>query len=350
MRNTRLFGRVVRVARPPLPLRQFLPNARRDRAAEGGQNSLLQRSDSLRRVAAAIMERFAPTFVIVDDAGQTLFFSSGTGTYLQPAAGPPNRDIVAMARPGLRSDLRAALHRAKETGQRVVRDRIAVQVNGGSRMISLAVEQINEGNETAYGIVFTDRGSVRGEHDSAVAADQESQDATVRQIEKELQETKERLQSTIEELETANEEFRSSNEELLSVNEELQSTNEELETSKEELQSVNEELQTVNNELSMNIDELDRANADLNNLLQSTHIATRVLDRRLIIRRSTQAVTALFTLGPNDRVRPLTDVVSRIDYPNLEEDMRLVCSGAEVVERSVSVAVGAGHFLARILP
>ena len=154
-----------------------------------------------------------------------------------------------MARPGLRADLRTAFHRAKETGRRVVRDRIAVQINGGTQMVSLAVEPVGEAKETAYGIVFIDRGPIRTEQETATARP-DVDDATIRQIEQELQDTKERLQSTIEELETANEEFRSSNEELLSVNEELQSTNEELETSKEELQSVNEELQTVNNELS----------------------------------------------------------------------------------------------------
>jgi two-component system CheB/CheR fusion protein len=231
-----------------------------------------------------------------------------------------------------------------------VRERIAVQINGGTQLISLAVEPISEGNEIAYGIVFIDRGPARTEGEEATAARSESDDATVRQIENELQETKERLQSTIEELETANEEFRSSNEDLLSVNEELQSTNEELETSKEELQSVNEELQTVNNELSMKIDELDRANSDLNNLFQSTQIATIFLDRDLVIRSFTPAVTTLFNLIVNDRGRPLTDIVSRIDYPDLERDMRRVCGGDEVAERSVSVTGGNGHYLARILP
>ncbi|MBV9200105.1 MAG: PAS domain-containing protein [Alphaproteobacteria bacterium] len=350
-RKNRIFRRRDLISRPPLPLRQFLPNARREPGTEDGQNAFLQRSDTVRKLAATVVERFAPTFVIVDEAGQTLFFSSGTGKYLQPAAGPPNRDIVAMARPGLRADLRAALHRAKETGERVVRERIAVQINGGLQMISLAVERVLEGNETAYGIVFTDRGPIRSDEDVAGASRPvgEGEDATVRQIEKELQETKERLQSTIEELETANEEFRSSNEELLSVNEELQSTNEELETSKEELQSVNEELQTVNNELSIKIDELDRANADLNNLFQSTQVATIFLDRNLLIRSFTPAVTKLFNLIPNDRGRPLTDIVSRIDYPDLEHDMRRVCRGAEVAERSVKVSGGNGHYLARIL-
>ena len=351
-RKNRIFRRRDLVARPPLPLQQFLPQIRREGATgpEENNSGLLQRSDALRRAANTIVEHFAPSFVIVDETGQTIFFSSGTGKYLQPAAGPPNRDIVAMARPGLRADLRAALHRVKETGQRVVRDRIQVQINGGIQTVSLTVEPIVEGKDIAYGVVFTDRGPIAAQDETPRTERTEGQDTTVQLIEKELQETKERLQSTIEELETANEEFRSSNEELLSVNEELQSTNEELETSKEELQSVNEELQTVNHELNSKIEELDRANSDLNNLFQSTQIATIFLDRNLEIRSFTPAVTKLFNLIPSDHGRPLTDIVSRIDYPDLEQDMRRVCAGEAVGERSVSQLSGTNYYLARILP
>jgi two-component system, chemotaxis family, CheB/CheR fusion protein len=348
-RRNRIFRRPDLVARPHLPPQQFLPLSRREAAGtKEGQSGLLQRSDVLRRVANTIVEHFAPAYVIADETGQTLYFSSGTGKYLQPAAGPPNRDVVAMARPGLRAGLRAAFRRAKETGQRVVRDRIAVQVNGGIQMVCLAVQPVNEGKETAYGIVFIDRGAIR-EDETADPEHPETQDTTVQRIEKELQETKERLQSTIEELETANEEFRSSNEELMSVNEELQSTNEELETSKEELQSVNEELHTVNQELSSKIDELDRANSDLNNLFQSTQIATIFLDRDLVIRSFTPPATDLFNVIPGDRGRPLTDLVGRIEYPELRNDISAVFGG-EVIERAVRLVEGKGHYLARILP
>jgi PAS domain-containing protein len=100
---------------------------------------------------------------------------------------------------------------------------------------------------------------------------------------------------------------------MVSVNEELQSINEELETSKEELQSVNEELRTVNLELSGKVEELDRANADLRNLFDSTQVATVFLDRHLVIRSFTPAVTAIFNLVAADRGRPLTDFASRLD-------------------------------------
>jgi two-component system CheB/CheR fusion protein len=346
----RVFRRRDLVARSPVPFRHFVPHTgRRDTTSVVGDGQGLNRPDLLRKAANTIVEQFAPAYVIVDESGQALYYSAGTGKYLQAAAGPPNRDIIAMARPGLRPDLRALLHQAKQAGRRVTRSGIAVQVNGGVLTISLAVEPIKEDSETAYGIVFIDRGPIETEHESANSEIPESRDITVRQIEKELNETKERLQSTIEELETANEEFRSSNEELLSVNEELQSANEELETSKEELQSVNEELQTVNNELRSKIDELDRVNSDLTNLFQSTQIATVFLDRDLVIRNFTPAVTKLFSLIPGDRGRPLTDITSRIDYPELESDIKTVFAG-EVIERPVGLASGQGHYLARILP
>ncbi|MBV8334462.1 MAG: hypothetical protein JO358_03230, partial [Alphaproteobacteria bacterium] len=189
-RKNRVFRRRDLVARPPLPLQQFLPHSRRAVAgSDERQSGLMQRSDMLRRVANTIVEHFAPTYVIVDESGETLYFSSGTGKYLQPAAGPPNRDIVAMARQGLRADLRTALLRAKETGQRAVRDRIQVQINGGVQIISIAVEPVTEGRETAYGIIFIDRCPIKAHEETSDARNLENPDTTVQEIERELQET-----------------------------------------------------------------------------------------------------------------------------------------------------------------
>ena len=350
-KKNRIFQRRELGGRPSLPLEQFLPyGSQGGSAPAANQNPLSRRSDMLGKIANTILERFAPVHVIVDEDGQALLFSAGTGKYLQAAAGPPDRDIVAMARPGLRAELRAALRQAKQSGRRATRDRVAVQINGGIQMIGLEVEPIRGGNETVYGVVFIDTGPI-GAPDKKGNADRlPGEHAAVRQLETELHETKERLQSTIEELETANEEFRSSNEELLSVNEELQSSNEELETSREELQSVNEELQTVNTELSHKIEELDRANSDLQNLFQSTEIPTIFLNRNLVIRTFTPPVTKIFNLIPGDRGRPLTDIVSRVDYPDLESDIGAVFDHGEAIERSVSLTGGKAHYLTRVLP
>ena len=255
----------------------------------------------LQKVANTVVEHFAPAYVIVNGSGEALYFSAGTGKYLQAAAGPP----TAMSS-RWRARVCAPIYVRRCTWPSNRAGRSCASGSRPDRMaalqtISLAVEPISEGSEIAYGVVFIDRGPTRMQDESANAAALAGEDATSSRSRRQLQETEERLQATIEELETANEEFRSSNEELVSVNEELQSTNEELETSKEELQSVNEELQTVNNELNSKIEELDRANSDLTNLFRSTQIATIFLDRNLVIRSFTPAVTKLFNLIAGDR-------------------------------------------------
>ncbi len=160
----------------------------------------------------------------------------------------------------------------------------------------------------------------------------------------------EELQSFVEEHQTALEELRSSNEELHSVNEEMQSSNEELETSKEELQSLNEELHTVNARLTEKIEELDRANSDLRNLFDSTEIATVFLDRHLIIRSFTHAIATLYNLIPSDQGRPLTDIVSRLNYHGLREDVAFVLSTLEPLERRITRVDRSVHYIMRILP
>lgn len=166
----------------------------------------------------------------------------------------------------------------------------------------------------------------------------------------ELRDTQVQLQSVTEEHGTAVEELRSANEELHSVNEEVQSTNEELETSKEEIQSVNEELHTVNAQLSEKVEELDRTASDLKNLFDSTEVATVFLDRHLVIRGFTPAVSGIYNLIPSDQGRPLTDIVSHLRYDGLREDVRTVLDTLEPLERQVTRDDGGIHYIMRILP
>jgi two-component system CheB/CheR fusion protein len=172
----------------------------------------------------------------------------------------------------------------------------------------------------------------------------------VEALERALVETRDQLQSLGEEHSTAVEELRSANEELHSVNEELQSTIEELETSKEEIQSVNEELHTVNIQLSEKVDELDHANSDLKNLFDSTEVATVFLDRHMVIRGFTPAVSSIYNLIPSDQGRPLTDIVSRLRYDGLRRDVQTVLDKLEPLERQVTRDDGKVHFIMRVLP
>ncbi len=125
-------------------------------------------------------------------------------------------------------------------------------------------------------------------------------------------------------METSQEELRSVNEELQSNNEELQSTNEELTTSKEEMQSLNEELITVNAELQNKVEELSQTSNDMINLMNATEIAVIFLDNDLNILRYTQPLTRIMHIIQADIGRPVTHLVSNLQYEDLERDVRQV--------------------------
>ena len=171
----------------------------------------------------------------------------------------------------------------------------------------------------------------------------------IREIEQELRSTKEYLQTTIEELETSNEELKSSNEELQSTNEELQSTNEELDTSREELQSTNEELRTVNAEHQQKIDELSKAYDDLNNLLGATEVATLFLDHDLRIRRFTPATRKIFRLIDRDIGRPIDDISTTLQHPDLLADVRSVLETLIRIDKEVESTDGEWYHM-KIVP
>ena len=297
--------------------------------------------------ASRVLERFAAPYVVVSEDGNLAHYSSHVGDILQPALGPPSRSVFNMIKGSLRHSARAALRTAVESG-RTVEQKVAPEA-GGSRSVTLIVEPLpGQEPDRPFLIVFKENGSA--EAGPVQAADDIGIQSLTTELERENRDLREQLQSLGEEHETALEELRSANEELHSTNEELQSTNEELETSKEEIQSVNEELQTVNAQLSTKVDELNRANSDLRNLFESTRVATVFLDQHMVIRAYTPEVGSIYNLIPTDRGRPLTDIVTRLDYNTLRDDVHNVISTLEPLERRVSRQDGTAHYLLRILP
>jgi two-component system CheB/CheR fusion protein len=304
-----------------------------------------------RAVETQVLERFAPAHVVVNRDGDVLYYSARTGKYLEPTAGTPSRQILTMARKGLRLDLRTTLRQAMETETRVVREGLSVEGEDGRlQTVTLTIEPLSERteDERLFLIIFHDIGPMLSKAEASQRAATLDEDAL--HLENELRDTRERLQSVIEEYETALEELKSSNEELVSVNEELQSTNEELEASKEELQSLNEELHTINAELNAKVEALDRANNDLKNLFDSTRVATVFLDKSLAIRTYTPEVSQIFNILPGDYGRPLTDLAGRISLPSLAEDVRAVLADGNIRERAIEHGETSTFYLLRIAP
>jgi len=327
------------------PTTREVPSGADMRRAPGAMASNLRQA-----VESRVLERFAPAHVVINREGDILHYSARTGKYLEPAPGLPNRQLVAMARRGLRLDLRNALREAMQSRRPVKRERVSVEIDDRVQLIDIVVEPLGDNpRDPLFLVMFQDLGPLTPAN--LPSPDDNIRDLPAQHLEQELRDTRERLQATVEEYESAVEELKSSNEELQSMNEELQSTNEELETSKEELQSVNEELQTVNSELNVKVEEVDRANADLRNVFESTQIATIFLDHHMVIRSFTPAVTGIFNLISSDRGRPLTDIVNHLaDTGDLKRDIQSVLENGNPVDRRVHCSDGSAHYLMRILP
>jgi two-component system CheB/CheR fusion protein len=336
----RIFQKQESIARAPIALP--LGDVGRPRVDIGKQLATEDLHWS-RRLERIILRRYTPACVVVNESGDALYFSGGISRFLEQPMGSPDTNVVNMAGEDLRIPLRAALHKAFSTRERVVQRQLQVEGNSAAVYVDLSVEPLTEIKDTVLFMVMItdsppDAGTPAGDKPALDASSEE----VIRHLEKELQAAREHAQAMLEELE-------SSNEELSSANEEFQSTNEELETSKEELQSFNEELETVNFELNRKVSELDTANSDLQNLLNSTQIATVFLDTELNVRNFTPAAAGMFRLIGSDIGRPLTDLAGQLTDVDLAQDAKEVLRSLSVREKQVAGTDGR-YYQQRILP
>ena len=291
-----------------------------------------------------MLQNYAPAAVLVNVAGDILYINGRTGKYLEPAAGKANWNIHAMAREGIQHEISLALKRAQTQVDPVHILNLTVGSNGSTQTLDLTVQAIAKPKILCdlLMVVFTDViRPAKPPRRTAGAAEKE--------IQGELQETQQEVRTLRDQMQSSQEELKSTNEELQSTNEELQSTNEELTTSKEEMQSMNEELQSVNNELQSKVDDLSWTNNDMKNLLNSTEVATVFLDDQLNVRRFTVHATHLFKLIQSDLGRPLSDIVTELDYAELQQDATEVLKTLVFIEKQVQ-AKGRRWFKVRVMP
>jgi two-component system, chemotaxis family, CheB/CheR fusion protein len=282
----------------------------------------------------ALLERHVPATVLIDPHYRVLYFRGPTEDYLGPPSGEPTYNLLAIARPGLRTTLRSAIRRALDDKQEVA---VYARVRRGDalqpvQVVVTPLRNRSDGGPSRLMVSFLGRADTVD-----VAPPAELAVLNEGQLQAELESAREDLRLSMEQMETSNEELKASNEEIRSINEELQASNEELETSKEELQSLNEELNTVNNQLQAKVGELEQRTDDLNNLLNSSDVATLFLDRNLCIRWLTPSMKALLSLLPTDIGRPISHFAQRFRGGELVEDVRSVLerlqpADAEVVD------------------
>ena len=292
----------------------------------------------------ALLEEFSPAAVLVNEQGDVVYISGSVGKYLEPASGKANWNIHVMARPAIRAQIASALRQALQKRGRIELPGLRLG-DDAQFTLDVTVKAMQEPKSMAGLVMIVFRegnmhpASRRGRSVGA-------KDATPA---KELQRCEDEIHALRQEMSASAEELQAANEELQSTNEELQSANEELTTSKEESQSMNEELQTVNAELQTKLDDLALAQSDMQNLLNSTDIATLFLDSALNVRRYTDRTTRIIHLREGDIGRPLTDMASTLVYPQLNDDAKETLRTLTFTERQITTTDGL-WFMVRIKP
>ena len=293
-----------------------------------------------------LLQSFAPAAVLVNDGGDIVYISGRTGRYLEPAAGKANWNIHVMARPSIRAQLAVALRTALRE-KRSVELRALRLDDDAIAAIDITVHAIAQPKslEGMAMIVFRDviaapgRGGRRAKSPGTVDPG----------VTEELLRSREEINALRNEMRASQEELQAANEELQSTNEELQSANEELMTSKEEAQSMNEELQTINAELQTKLDDLALAQSDMQNLLNSTDIATLFLDNQLNVRRYTEQIARVIHLREGDIGRPLSELATTLQYPELNGDVEETLRTLAFSEKQIATSDGR-WFTVRIMP
>ncbi|MCX6251976.1 MAG: PAS domain-containing protein [Bacteroidetes bacterium] len=298
-----------------------------------------------------LLQHFAPASALVNEKGNILYMTGQIGKYLEPVAGKANLNIYAMACEGLNQELPGAFRKAMQTFDPVTVQNIKIVANGETRFVDVTVQRI-ESPDSMRGMVMVVFADVPAlvEHDAMnPKTGKRRSTGKQKELEIKLQRSYEDAQSIKEEMQATQEELTSTNEELQSSNEELQSTNEELTTSREEMQSMNEEMQTVNAELQRKVSNFVQINSDMENLLNSTEIASLFLDKDLKIRRFTDNVINIIKIRKGDIGRPFTDLATDLHYPEIVSHARQVLKTLISVENSITT-VDNRCFSVRIMP
>jgi two-component system CheB/CheR fusion protein len=293
-----------------------------------------------------VIENYAPASVLINLKFECLYSLGPTDRYLRVAPGHPTQNLLAMARPNIRTKLRSAIQQAGQDKAPIIVAGGETVRNGESQSFNIAVQPVLFVGNDLFLICFIDAPKQHKRSNSTTASEDLS---GIAEIQQELDATRAELQAAIRNLEISSEEQKAINEDALSDNEEFQSTNEELRTSKEELQSLNEELTALNSQLQETLDRQRTTSNDFQNVLYSTDVATLFLDTELKIRFFTPATKSLFNVIPSDVGRSISDLHSLVSDDALANDARTVLNTLAPIEQEIETRAGA-CYLRRILP
>lgn len=292
-----------------------------------------------------LLEEHAFTGVLIDQNFEVKQAIGNFKNYIDFPDSGLNFNLLKIVSPDLGIAISVAVRKAiKDNDTTVMRGVTVRNEKGEKRFVNITVKPYlrqSTFDQPFLFIVLNDGEKKEGAFGSKDIARSALEYDRMHELERELKENRENLQTVIEELESTNEELQSSNEEMVSTNEELQSTN-------EELQSLNEELHTVSAEHQLKIKELVDLNDDMNNYFNTSAVGQILIDKHLIVRKFSPAITKLVNLIDSDVNRSITDITTRFQGFDFIKEIETVIKTNIPVEKEI--ALSSFWYIMRIQP
>lgn len=295
-----------------------------------------------------LLDRKMPPSILVSEDYLIRHVFGGAERFLRLRGGRPSTTLLDVIIDPLKPAITGAVQHAIRKQDLVRYTGIRLVEGGDQELLGITVEPIHNPADgevsllIEFEVIENEETVMPSQSDGTLVDMEELTHQRVAGLESELRYSQENLQATVEEMETSNEELQATNEELVASNEELQSTN-------EELHSVNEELYTVNAEHQRRVEELARANGDMDNLLATTRVGVIFLDGDLFIRRFTPEIGRLFHLMEQDVGRSIEGFAHHFARSTFLSDLRAVVSDEREAEFEITDRKG-NLYLARLLP
>lgn len=299
------------------------------------------------RISKVIIDQFDSASVYVDGDMKVLDAMGAFSKYAQLPTQGFSLDLLKMLPDNLQTAVNSGVRKVKRSQKDFIYQNVSVQKAGVATVVDVLITPVTQNNDDAHYVITFVEKELNPDQGIAIGSMtlSETPDERINDLISEIEETRGELKKALEDAETSNEELQTLNEELLASNEELQSTN-------EELQSVNEELHTVNVEHVQKMDDLALLNADMDNLLNSTQIATIFLGRELNIRKFTPSIQEHFKLMKQDVGRPIDHFLTQFGTSkksSLKDKIEKVMKTGNSNETQITKKNGK-HFLRRISP
>jgi len=309
--------------------------------------------DVLREAEKVVLDSYAPSGLLVNEALEVLQIRGQVSQFLDPAEGPPELTLSKLVAPGVASSARAAIREAARTGLSARRTGLLGPRQGKRTHVAIEAVPIPSPSGERYYLILLEAAPAQAPQPDAAPATHEKPgsegSAQAAALRRELDETREYVESIIAEKEAVNRDLRVAGDKLQVTNEELRTINEEFQTAQEELQSTNEELTTLNDELRNRNTELGQLTDDLENVIQGVEIPILILGADLTIHRFTPQAERVINIVPTDVGRLVTDFTLKVDVPDFRGAVEQVLK--TMVPSETEVRGADGHwYLMRIRP